>query len=101
MAGQACPPLVRVRAALPAQALLARCRATARSASASACEHVGLDALNVASQGALAPWAPFPVVLSPGETCSGPTVPCPCPYPGPTGPWGLARGHRRSGDECV
>jgi hypothetical protein len=55
MAGQACPPLVRVRAALPAQAVLARCRATARSASASACQQVGLDALNATGQGALAP----------------------------------------------
>jgi hypothetical protein len=55
MAGKACPPLVRIRAALPAQAVLAPCRATARSASASACQQVGLDALNVASHGALAP----------------------------------------------
>jgi hypothetical protein len=55
MAGKACPPLVRVLAAMPAKALLARCRATARSESASACQQVGRDALNAASQGALAP----------------------------------------------
>ena len=55
MAGKACPPLVRVRAAMPAQALLALCRDTAGSASASACQQAGLDALNAAGQGALAP----------------------------------------------
>lgn len=49
MAGKACPPLVRVLAAMPAKALLALCRATARSESTSAYQQVGLDALNAAS----------------------------------------------------